>query len=429
MLKLIAVILFSGIQLRIIRRTNAPAHLGLYTAILISLIGLVTPFVWNWSRQYGTWGLLPFNNLNEQDSSLFYTLFSLTSAGAMLCGTFFVFFPNKQNISPKHLLKTHLSDIRNSKSIPALGFLVLLLLMLGIGDSIFFSETYLEFSGSKTILRLVSAILPAAIIVLGMACFESKFRSFNVLLLFCIFLIQTTRGSRTSIIVLLVLFSILIIRTKSKIQKLFIVAFMMISIQILTNLLFLVRTSTPGLSNLSNLVADTFKTSSQLDAIVPQFGRLLASLTSWAPTVILSISESSSAIIVKNLNPLVGTGTDSFAYSSEGIERLFPYIWVPLSSMGQIYGAYGGFGLFLVALLLSMIASISLFPIKRSNQLSVYSILSLSTYFFQFPLFFQYSSRIWIRVIWFMLLMSALHILKIIRSKGNFFIYESEKND
>jgi hypothetical protein len=147
-------------------------------------------------------------------------------------------------------------------------------------------------------------------------------------------------------------------------------------------------------------------------------GRMLASLSSWAPTVIASISESSSKVIIRNINPLIGTGTDSLAYSSEGIERLFPYTWIPLSSLGQIYGAFGGLSLLLVVFFISAIASLSLIPLKRSSSLSVYSLLAVATYIFQFPLFFQYSSRIWIRVLWFMILMSFLHISNLTKYKG-----------
>lgn len=121
--------------------------------------------------------------------------------------------------------------------------------------------------------------------------------------------------------------------------------------------------------------------------------------------------EASKGVILKNLNPLIGSGSDSMSYSSEGLERLFPYIWIPLSSLGQIYGAFGGIALTLIMFLIATIAALSLYQGKRSDSLSVFSLLAVGTYLFQFPLFFQYSSRIWLRVLWLMLLLTTLHLV------------------
>jgi hypothetical protein len=146
---------------------------------------------------------------------------------------------------------------------------------------------------------------------------------------------------------------------------------------------------------------------------------LLASITSWAPTVIASIPEGSARMIIRNANPLIGSGSDALSYSSDGLERLFPYTWIPLSSLGQIYGAFGAFALVVVMFSITSIAALSTLTTRKSNSLSVYSILAVGTYIFQFPLLFQYSSRIWIRVLWFMLLMSLLHILHKIKNSKN----------
>jgi hypothetical protein len=142
---------------------------------------------------------------------------------------------------------------------------------------------------------------------------------------------------------------------------------------------------------------------------------MCASLTSWAPTLIASIDQASGHVILANLNPLIGSGSDAFAYSSQGIERLFPYTWIPLSSMGQIYGAFGGLILISTFFTISSIAALSLVRRDEQNTLSVFSLLSVATYLVQFPLLFQYSSRIWLRVLWLMLVFSTFHLISMAR--------------
>lgn len=418
MYRLIAILVIASLLLRYVQCGNRPAQLGSISAISLALIGMATPSIWNWSRQYGTPGLLPSHYLSESDISQFYFLFSLISTGAILSGTLFLFFPSRANWSQESISKTGLKDVKDSRSIPIIGSLTLLLLIFGMGKSLLFNEEYLEFSGSQTLLRAANAILPAAIIALGFACFDSKYKKLNAFLLSCIFLVQASRGSRISMIVPLVVFSLLIIRSASILRKVSFLIVMVLSFQILVSMTFSARNSSSGLANFPSLISDAFKSTIQVEDYTPSLGRMLASLSSWAPTVISSISESSSKVIIRNINPLIGTGTDSLAYSSDGLERLFPYIWIPLSSLGQIYGAFGGLGLLLVVFLISITASLSLIPLKRANSLSVYSLLAVATYIFQFPLFFQYSSRIWIRVLWFMSLMSVLHLSNFVRFRN-----------
>lgn len=418
MYRLIIILVVASLLLRYAQRGNRPAQLGLISAISLALVGIATPSIWNWSRQYASLGLLPSHYLSTSDISKFYFLFWLISVGAILSGIVFIFFFNRVNFGFEVSSKTGLKDVQNSRSIPLIGSATLLLLIFGMGKSLLINETYLEFSGSQTLLRAANAILPASIIALGFACFNSRYHKLNACLLFLIFLIQASRGSRISLIVPLILFSLLALRSLSIFRKISYLFVMIISFQILVSLTFLARNTSSGLIKLPALIADASVSTIQVENFIPSLGRMLASLSSWAPTVIASISESSSKVIIRNINPLIGTGTDSLAYSSEGIERLFPYTWIPLSSLGQIYGAFGGLSLLLVVFFISAIASLSLIPLKRSSSLSVYSLLAVATYIFQFPLFFQYSSRIWIRVLWFMTLMSLLHISNLTKFKS-----------
>ena len=418
MYKLIAILVLASLMLRYLQRGNHPAQLGSISAISLAVIGIVTPSIWNWSRQYGTPGLLPSQYLGPSDVSQFYLIFWLISMGALLSGMLFLLFSNRVYSNQRMVSKTELKEVKDSISIPIIGSLTVLLLVFGMGKSLLFNDAYLDFSGSQTLLRAANAILPASIVALGFACFDSKYRKLNASFLVCIFLIQATRGSRISLIVPLIIFSLLIMRSKS-IPRIFTYLMAMIfSFQLLVSLTFSARNTSSGLTKFPTLIADAFVSTSQVESYVPSLGKMMASLSSWAPTVIASIPESSSKVIIRNLNPLIGTGTDSMAYSSDGIERLFPYVWIPLSSLGQIYGAFGSLTLLIVVFLISTVASLSLIPLRRSNSLSVYSLLAVATYIFQFPLFFQYSSRIWIRVLWLMAFMSVLHFSQLIRFRN-----------
>lgn len=418
MYSLITILFVASLLLRYAQRGNHPAQLGLISAISLALIGMATPVIWNWSRQYGSVGLLPSHYLSSSEISQFYFLFSLLSTGAILNGIVFIILFNSRDLKSGFSSKTGLRDVRNARLIPIIGALTLLLLIFGMGKSLLFNETYLDFSGSQTFLRAANAILPASIIALGFACFDSQYRKLNTSLLFFIFIIQASRGSRISLIVPLIVFLHLAVRSVSIFRRITFILVMLLSFQILVSLTFLARNTSSGLMKFPALFANAIETTIQVENLIPSLGRMLASISSWAPTVIASISESSSAVIIRNINPLIGTGTDSFAYSSAGIERLFPYTWIPLSSLGQIYGAFGGLTVLLVAFFISAMASLSLIPSKRSSSLSIYSLLAVATYIFQFPLFFQYSSRIWIRVLWFMTLLSCLHIWNLVKFKS-----------
>ena len=350
----------------------------------------------------------------------FHHLFLLVGFGSFLSALMFTFL--KSFIDDKNSLqdkKLDLSAVRNSKIIPCFGLLTLLFLILGLGRSAISNESYLSFSGSQTLLRAANALLPASLMSLGFAMSKSKYRLVNLGLFISIFLVQAGRGSRVILIVTIVSAVILLQNTRSILGKVGTMFFTIFLSLILMEVSFSARKSSSGLLGLPAEILNASNQSVNPTNFIPSLGRLLASLTSWAPTVISSIPEASKGVILSNLNPLIGSGSDSMSYSSEGLERLFPYIWIPLSSLGQIYGAFGGIALTLIMFLITTIAALSLYQGKRRDSLSVFSLLAVGTYLFQFPLFFQYSSRIWLRVLWLMLLLTTLHLLVHLRKSSS----------
>jgi len=397
-------------------RRNLPAFLGIFSSAALMIIGIMTPTIWNWSRVFGTAGLLPSHFLDTDDAFKFRYLFLLASLGAILSGILFLLITQKRtNSNNANNLNSGLSKIRDSPIVPVLGGITAICLILGLGKSVLLNQGYLEFSGSQTLLRAANAILPAALISLGCSVRESRHSRLNVALLCLLFLIQAGRGSRVILILPIVLIVVFIDTARGITRKIILTLVFGFSELILMSLTFIARDSVGGILNLPRLIYMGFINSLGGDGLYRSFGRMCASLTSWAPTLIASIDQASGHVILANLNPLIGSGSDAFAYSSQGIERLFPYTWVPLSSMGQIYGAFGGLILVLTFFIVSSIAALSLLQRNEQNTLSVFSLLSVATYLVQFPLLFQYSSRIWLRVLWLMLVFSTLHLISLAR--------------
>jgi len=420
MLKLIFAVSIPLMIIKLNPKLLYASRLGFLSSAALAGIGLTVPSIWNWSRIYGTEGLLPSRFLDEIEKQKFFDLFFLISLGAFLSGIFFLLSQYKTNLDTLNSSKLNAFEVvRKSNLIPYFGVITVLLLIGGLGKSILINDSYLDYSGSTILLRAASAIVPAAVIALTIGCVRSKHKYLNATLLFCIFLIQISKGSRTTLIIAVSIFMLLYFETKSRVNKVLLFSFLLLASQILISITFLARTNNSGILYLPNLFIKSLGSMSNTDSYIASFGRLLASITSWAPTVIASIPEGSARMIIRNANPLIGSGSDALSYSSDGLERLFPYTWIPLSSLGQIYGAFGAFALVVVMFSITSIAALSTLTTRKSNSLSVYSILAVGTYIFQFPLLFQYSSRIWIRVLWFMLLMCLLHILHKIKNSKN----------
>jgi Ca2+/Na+ antiporter len=64
----------------------------------------------------------------------------------------------------------------------------------------------------------------------------------------------------------------------------------------------------------------------------------------------------------------------------------------------------------LVLAFVTLIAAFSLIELRTERNESIFMILAVGTFVFQFPLLFQYSTRIWFRVIWLLLLLTCAHL-------------------
>ena len=172
----------------------------------------------------------------------------------------------------------------------------------------------------------------------------------------------------------------------------------------------------------NDLISDLHTPNSMVIAI----GKALASITSWVPTVIASVGTISARKVLANMNPLIGTGSDPYDFTSEGVERLFPYIWTPLSSLGQFYGIGGGLLIALIAFFTASFASMAFVYSKRDRLELFFSSAAAATYFISFLILFQYSTRNWSRLFWTLIFLTFMHLLKSFGFSNRDYILKNE---
>lgn len=386
--------------------------LGFVSTILLSAIGILGPSIWDWSRKFASPGLLPSHFLDDSQTNLFQWVFVYASFGSLLGGLVTLNLVNSELLYSlkRESLQLRLSTVKDAPIVPLVGSLTIFLLWIGLGNSIFRTTSYLEVSGSVTILRATSAILPAILTLLAFSCSNSKYRILNRIILTTIFLVMLGKGSRIVVFIPLIFLVINFSNIRGFTRRFFSVITLFFISQFLMAITFEARIGATGIANLPAMVSRAGNGLSGLQHNVESMGRMLASLTSWVPTLVASVDTISLKVVLQNLNPLIGSGTEALAYSSEGIERLFPYSWVPLSSLGQLYGLVGPIGIILVLAFVTLIAAFSLIELRTERNESIFMILAVGTFVFQFPLLFQYSTRIWFRVIWLLLLLTCAHL-------------------
>lgn len=394
-------------------RASLLVALGLYSALMLILTGILAPLIWEQSRVYGSPGLLPSHFLDESQTDLFHYIFFLAALGSIFASLIMFIAARSGNLFSYQILtiKDNFAPTLDSRAIPYLGFLTVLFLCIGLGDSFLRSSVYLESTGSVTVLRAVNALLPAVLGLLAFGSSKSRYRIHNRFYLFALFIILLGKGSRLVILIPLFIIIFNFHKIKGVIKRIASISLLIMLSQLLMDFTFEARSGAVGILNIPQILSRIGFDFLDIHHNIDSFGRMLASLTSWVPTLIDSVGTTSSRVILHNLNPLIGTGTDALAYSSDGLERLFPFTWIPLSTLGQLYGAFGALSIVIIIGIVTLIASMNL--IQRSNRDgdSIFMILSIMTYIFQFPLLFQYSSRIWFRVVWLMFALTVAHLI------------------
>ena len=295
-----------------------------------------------------------------------------------------------------------------------IGIVVVLLAYVGEGPSIFLRNSYLQSNGSVTLQRAVAAATLGTVWLLVDASINSKQLRARVsarLLLILFFALYLGKGSRVAVVmIVLVMFQLSSKKGIGLGRRFLYIACGLLFSAITFSMTLLAREHPHGILRVPQLFYAALSDFSS--NAFPVLEKMVASAVSWVNVIPLSVGTATNRLIWGNLNPLVGAGNDPYSFSSGGLERLFPYTWVPLSSAGQIYGLVGGFG---IVLIIGFLTALWGFSSKRVGAGGLLQVFINGTFMLQILLFLQYSTRLWFRVVW---LLMALIVLQTARSRS-----------
>lgn len=368
--------------------------IGYFSSAIFCLLAFFGLSIWNLVRDAAGQGLLNNVALSEhQIRSLQLILISVA------LGSFLGNLTLEPFSSLSQTTRIFGSISGSSRFVATFALIVVFIGYLAEGTSIFLRDTYLGSNGIPALSRVSGAFLLPTLCLAVLTMFNQSTGSVRMMS-YAVTLIGFTlllgKGSRASIVLFLFfLLSFFTSRFSAKSKILLGLLAPLFLFLILGNVIE-ARVSTHGIFMIPRNTIDFFGTASLSNA----FKLGLAYAFSWVIVVPLSLGTVTGERIIQNLNPLLNSGVNPFDFGSGGTERLYPYRWVPLSSAGQIYEVIGFIGVCLLFYVLTILVQGSLLSKGRYKDFSFPQLLILGLYFFQFPIFLQYSSRNWFRVLW-----------------------------
>ena len=302
-------------------------------------------------------------------------------------------------------------DHRFSLKVFWIGIVQSILFLIGQGSSIFFRSVYLRSNGLLFLDKLTLATVIPVLFLLSYFFSKSVDRGLRYAfgsLLFVNYVELLAVGSRTA--VLLVIFaSIFIVSTKRRVVHKFWLGVVSIAFSGLTfDVTQISRSTTHGILMIpKNLFLALSGNSLPLLSVMKEG---LGSLLSMVVVIPRSTASTSTSLLVSDLNPIFGSSVDQFSFNSNGIERLWPYRWVPLSTAGQVYGVGGAWLVFGIFFTLSTLYLLALGKLPNSTSGKAVMILIQAAFIAQLLFYLQYPARIWIRATEFFVLIALLSI-------------------
>ena len=367
--------------------------IGYFASTAFCLLALFAYSAWSVVKDAAGPGLLSFVTLNEnQLHSLEQILFCIA------LGSFLGNFTLGRYIPLQDTFRVFDSMTRESKTAKWVVSISLLIGYLAEGSSIFFRETYLSSNGIPILARTAGAILLPSLCLVAFVVLKSPSGSRNVLNNFVLglgFALLLGKGSRAAV-VLFVFYLILFLSSPySRKSKVFLICASPLVLYFVFGLVLESRIGAHGIFLIPQNMFEVIGSINAFDLLKYALGLSL----SWVIVVPLSLGTVTGDRLIQNLNPLLSSGANPFDFGSGGTERLYPYRWVPASSAGQIYEVIGFIGMLAIFYILTLVIQGSLLLKQHQRGLSLMQISILGFYFFQFPIFLQYSSRNWFRVL------------------------------
>lgn len=366
----------------------------------LSFIALFGPVVWNWARTAAGIGLLGFWEVSQEEIAQFRLIMLFYAGGASL-GNIYVI-----NMKKRHQVAGILEPIQNRRIFYLFNLFGLTAYLIGQGTSILFRESYLIGNGIGLIQRIASTILLPSLAASLYLIATSKTRR-ELIPAVALQTIWATSllgvGSRSSLVAIIPLFLVIAQRLRRKFFKATTIVILVgIVIPLSFGVTQFARRQQLGVLRITNLLSEQGQLffADGVQYLTQSFKLIFSSVLTSVPIVANSYRSSSFELLLQNFNPLIGTGTDALAFSSDYAERLFPYIWVPLATAGQLYGGIGPVGELLFVGMISLMAGRILTRTASTSIESLIQLITAATFTAMMILGIQYSSRIWLRLSW-----------------------------
>lgn len=381
------------------RKVSAPLALS----TLVAGSGLLMPWLWVWCREtvgVGYLGML--TNSTAQDQQFRAVLFTLAigpfGAGILLwiAG------------STSHARKSRAFEIatrhRPSDSAWVLGGLLacLVVFIAGQGSSIFERAEYLDASGPAIFTRAagLSNLVAIALTFTGVRDALRAFSRIAISMTVSVFVVLLAAvASRTAglLFVSAVLASAIRRRRAGK-SVIWVLTAGVVGTLFLFELVLSSRLVSHGIAHLHTNSLAAFLALGNWTEIQRICALVLASILVTVVVVPRSIGTASSELIIANLNPLIGVGSDAMAYSTQGAERLYPYVWTPLSTAGQAYGALGPAWIIGTLFALSILVHTATSRAASTGPRRMLQVGVSGLYLLQLLHALEYSTRQWSRI-------------------------------
>jgi hypothetical protein len=366
----------------------------------LSLFALFGPVVWDWSRTAAGIGLLGFWAMSQEEIAQFKLIMLFYTCGASLGNIYLI------NMKKRHQVARISVTIQNRRTFYLFNLSGMTAYLIGQGTNILFRESYLVGSGIGIMQRIASTILLPLLAASMYLMITSKTRR-EVIPAIALQTVWATLllgvGSRSSLIAIIALFLVIVGRLRNRFFK---ATTIVILVGIVIPLTFgatqLARRQQLGVLRIPNLLSEQVQLffADGVQYFTQSFKLILSSVLTSVPIVANSYRSSSFDLILQNFNPLIGSGTDAFTFSSDYAERLFPYIWVPLATAGQLYGGLGPVGELFFVGMISLMSGRILTRTASTTFESLIQLITAATFTAMMMLGIQYSSRIWLRLSW-----------------------------
>ena len=285
----------------------------------------------------------------------------------------------------------------------ALIFIPIIIYILGQGTSLINREVYLQTNGIRFIARLggVTNLVSLGVIFFIINRAQVVKWRFTLLPMLTWFVLLISAGTRVAIVPLF-LFVYWIFRNVHNWYGKF--SLMMISIVLIKysyELILLSRGYPGGLMRLpENFNHVIFHYQEYFGHRSNFFYSILGGIFTVVITVPMSVGTSNLESVLQNANPLISNiSSKAFDTTSNGVERIFPYNWVPTSTAGVLYGAVGALLIFTIFFIMTMVHLSTLRDRTNSLRRGVF-LVGRITFYCQFLFYLEYSSRIWFRIFW-----------------------------